>query len=142
MHLCHEGDPGQMLTETVMQILPDSTLFPCADVQNRFLQMLSLGNVYACRDDVIGGVPNARQQRARPGDQPLVSMPRHPTTLIIVREKVGAHDFKDAPEAVCLFPEKKQVPDTSALSLLLRISGGEFACRIESQDASFAVEDN
>src|SRR6202041_3153848 len=34
-----------MLSEAVVQVLRDTSLFPRADLQNRFLQTFSLGNV-------------------------------------------------------------------------------------------------
>src|SRR5271155_5052921 len=114
MHLGHKRNPGQMLTETVMQILPDSALFSCTDVQNRFFQMFPFRDVDACGDNVIGGFSTTRQQRARPGDQSLISMPRYPRALIVVRKKIRAHDFKNSPEAVGLLCKKKQIPDTFA----------------------------
>ena len=69
MHLGHKRNPGQVLAEAVMQVLPNSPLLARADLQQCFLQVLPLGDVDPRGDDVIGGLAIARQQGARPGDQ-------------------------------------------------------------------------
>src|SRR5271154_3375971 len=107
MHFGHKCNSGQMLSEPVVQVLPDATLFSCADIENRFFEMLPFGDVDAGSDDVIGRVSTARQKGARPCNQPLLSMFGDPTTLVVLRKKIGAQHLKYSPKTVCFFWKKK-----------------------------------
>src|ERR1700722_1763990 len=142
MHLGHECDTGQMLAEAIMQILPDSPLFSRAYIQDCFFQVLSFGDVDTGGDDVMGAFSSSRKERARPGNQPLISTPRYPIGLIVLRKKIGTQHFKHGAEALCLLGNEKQVPDIFALNFLHRISSGQFTSGVEAQDTSFAVEDD
>src|SRR5271165_1270302 len=104
--------------------------------------MLSLCDVDACGDDVIGRVSVARQQGAAPCNQPLLSMPGDPTALIVLREKIGAQNFKNAPEAIGLLGKKKKIPDTFTANFFHRISGRDLTGRVESQNTPFVIKDN
>ena len=46
-----------MLAQTVVQVLTDAALFASADLQDRLLQMLALGDVDAGGDDVSRACP-------------------------------------------------------------------------------------
>src|SRR5580698_3853823 len=124
MHLGHERNTGQMLTETIMQVLPDAPLFSRTYIQDCFFQVLSFGDVDTGGDDVMGAFPRSRKERARPGDQPLISTPRYPIGLIVLRKKIGTQHFKHGAEALSLFGNEEQVPDTFALNFFHRISSG------------------
>src|SRR3984885_14946674 len=78
MHFSHERNTGQMLTETIMQVLPDSPLFARAYIEDRLFQVLSFGDVDTGSDDVMGTLSHARKQRTRPCNQPLIAMPGYP----------------------------------------------------------------
>src|ERR1700722_9416666 len=126
MHLGHERNTGQMLTETIMQVLPDAPLFSRTYIQDCFFQVLSFGDVDTCRDDVMGAFSSSWKERTRPGNQPLISTPRYPIGLIVLRKKIGAQHFKHRTEALSLLGNQKQVPDTFALNFFHRISSGKF----------------
>ena len=44
-HFAHQFDGGQLLAQTVVQIVADALLFPMADFQNLPFEALPLGNV-------------------------------------------------------------------------------------------------
>src|ERR1700691_3535498 len=98
MHLGHERDPGQMLAETIMQVLANSPLLPGTYIQDCLFQMLSFRDVDTSSDDVACGLSIAGKQGARPGNEPLLSMARNPTSLIVLRQKIRTQHFKIGPE--------------------------------------------
>ena len=69
VHLGHERNAGKVLSEAVVQILADAALFTSADVEQRPLQLLALGDVDAGCNDVAGRTVAGRQHGAGPGDQ-------------------------------------------------------------------------
>src|SRR5271156_2070882 len=142
MHFGHEGNPGQMLAEAIVQVLPDAALLARAYVEDGFFQMFALGDVDSSRDDVAGGLRIAGKQSAGPRNQALVSVASDPGALIVLRKHVGAQYLKDGAEAIGLLRRKKEIPDAFPLDLFNGISSGEFASRIEAQDASLAVENH
>ena len=54
LNFAHEGNAGQMLAQTIMQVLPDPALLTRADFQDFLFQMFAFGDVNACGDDVSG----------------------------------------------------------------------------------------
>src|ERR1700744_4339215 len=103
MHFGHECDPGQMLAETIVQVLPDSPLFSRTYVEDCLFQMLSFCDVDPGGNDVLRRIPAARKQGTRPCNQPLISVPCKPTGLVVLRKKVATQHFKRCPEPVDLF---------------------------------------
>src|ERR1700722_21342 len=142
MHFSHERNTGQMLTETIMQVLPDSPLFARAYIEDRLFQVLSFGDVDTGSDDVMGTLSHARKQRTRPCNQPLIAMPGYPIGLIVLGKEIGTQHFKHGTEALGLLGNEKEVPNALALNLLHRISSGQFTRRVKPEDVSFAVEHN
>ena len=57
MHFGHEGDPGQMLAETIMQVLPYAPLFSGATVEDCLFQVLSFCDVDPGSNDVLRRIP-------------------------------------------------------------------------------------
>ena len=45
LHLRHESNPGEVLPQSIMQVLSDSPLLAFANVQDRLLQPLTLADV-------------------------------------------------------------------------------------------------
>ena len=66
-------------------------------IQDRLFQVLSFRDVDTCGDDVLGGFSSAGKQGTRPGNQPLIPMPRDPAGLIVLRKKIRAQHFKQWP---------------------------------------------
>ncbi|OPY04204.1 MAG: hypothetical protein A4E66_02619 [Syntrophus sp. PtaB.Bin001] len=56
--LAHETDAGQMLAQTVMEILADSSLLPAAYFENLSFQALSPCNIPDDRQDIVGRAGN------------------------------------------------------------------------------------
>src|ERR1700722_4043020 len=118
MHFGHECDPGQMLAETIVQVLPDSPLFSRTYIEDCLFQVLSFCDVNPSSNDVLRCLPTAWKQGTRPCNQPLISMPRNPTGLVVLRKKVGTQHFKRRPEPMDFLRREKQVPNTFTLNLL------------------------
>src|SRR5271156_4239794 len=132
MNLGHERDPGQMLAEAIMQVLPNAPLFSGTYVQDCLFQVLPFRDVDTGGNNVTGGLSIAGKQRTRPRNQPLIPMPSYPTGLVVLREKIRAEQLKIGLEATRILRKKKQVPDAFALNLLLCISRCQFTSRVEA----------
>ena len=140
VHLGHERDPGQMLPQSVVQILPDAPLLPRADVQQRPLQLLALGDVDSGSDDVVGPPLAVGQLRVGPGNQAARPVPRHPMALIILRQKIGAQLRNHRPGARCLAGQKEELPNAPPAHFLERVACGQFTSSVESHDAAVLVQ--
>jgi len=51
VHFRHEGDSGEVLAKTIVQILTDASLFSRADVEQSSLQLLALCDVDAAHTE-------------------------------------------------------------------------------------------
>src|ERR1700678_4046128 len=100
MHFGHEGNSGEVLAQTIVQVLPDSPLFSRAYIEDCLFQLLSFCDVYPRGNDVLRRLVTPWQQSTRPRYQSLVSVPRNPTGLIVLRKKVATQHFKRGPEPV------------------------------------------
>jgi hypothetical protein len=111
VHFGHERDSGQMLAETVMQILSNAALFSCTDVQDCLFQLLAFGDIDAGGDNVSGVHAAARQERTGPCNQPLISMAGDPGRLMILRQKIRTEHFENGLESFSLFRQREQIPE-------------------------------
>ena len=55
LNLAHERNPGEMLSQTVVQVLSYAALFFSADLKNRFFQTLALGDIDSRRNNIGRG---------------------------------------------------------------------------------------
>ena len=79
-HLAHESDAGEVLAQSIVEILPDAPLFPAADFEDRAFEAFGIGNVDSSEDHIFQWRRSRRpEHRARPGNHPRARPAGWPT---------------------------------------------------------------
>ncbi len=139
-HLAQEGDAGQMLTESIVEILADPAIFLIADLEHRFLQAPSFRFVAAGGDDVFRRPVRVRDDGAGPGDPPVGTGPRHPCRFAVHAGAPARRRIQRRPESLALVRRDEQIPEKRAFHVFGATPGGELTGAIEADDAAGAVE--